>query len=153
MASLGLRCDATDPEGYRCVLIPSHEGRHQWFRCEATDTEGYRCILPPSHPGDHELAWFAKPTTPGATRTARYRGKYERVAAQAEGEAQVLASHHWFPISQTYIPGSWGTGAWVLAFLTLVFLIGIIILAYMIAAKPAGELVVVYEYRPPTSTS
>jgi hypothetical protein len=41
----------------------------------------------------------------------------------------------------------------VLAFLTLVFLIGIIILAYMIAAKPAGELVVVYEYRPPASTA
>jgi len=59
----------------------------------------------------------------------------------------VLASHHWFAVSQTYVPGSWGTGAWVLAFLSLIFLVGIIVLVYMLAAKPAGALVVVYEYR------
>jgi hypothetical protein len=37
-----------------------------------------------------------------------------------------------------------------LAVLTVVFLVGIVVLLYMIATKPAGELVVVYEYRPST---
>jgi len=152
MASQWLRCPATDPEGYRCFGFLSHAGGHQWRRCAWTDPEGYPCFLPPSHPGDHELAWFARPTTPGATRTVRYRGDYEWAAAQAQEEAEELAFHHWFPVSQTYVPGSWGTGAWVLAFLTVIVLVGIIVLVYMLAAKPAGELVVVYEYRPPTPT-
>jgi hypothetical protein len=59
-------------------------------------------------------------------------------AAQAEEEAQELAFHHWFPASQTYVPGTWGKRARVLAFLKV--------------AKPTGELVVVYEYRPARST-
>jgi len=151
MASQWLRCPATDPEGYRCVRFVSHEGNHQWRRCPWTDPQGYPCFLPPSHPGDHELAWFAKPTAAGATRTVRYRGNYEGAAAQADGDARELAFHHWFPVSQTYVPGAWGTGAWVLAFLSLVLLVGIIVLLYMLAAKPAGELVVIYEYRPQTS--
>ncbi|MFI5259602.1 MAG: hypothetical protein ACHQ01_08350 [Candidatus Limnocylindrales bacterium] len=131
----------------------SHQGRHEWQRCAWTDPDGYPCFLPPSHPGDHELAWFARPTTPGATRTVRHQGDYEWAAAEAQEEAEELALHHWFPVSQTYVQGSWGTRAWVLAILSVVILVGIIVLAYMLAAKPAGELVVVYEYRPATSTS
>ena len=145
-----LRCQATDPEGYRCVRFLSHQGPHQWRRCAWTDPEGYRCFLPPSHPGDHELAWFERPTTPGATRTVRYQGEHDWAAAQAEGEAQELALHHWFPISESYVPGSWGVGAWVVGVVTVVLLVGIILLVYLLTTKPAGELVVVYEYRPPT---
>ena len=152
MASQWLRCAATDPEGYRCVRFLSHEGDHEWRRCAWTDPQGYPCFLPPSHPGDHELAWFAKPTTPGATRTVRYRGDREWAAAQAEGEAQELACHHWLPVSQAYVPGSWGRESWILALLTVVLLVGIIILIYMRATKPGGELVVVYEFRPPAPT-
>ena len=137
MASQWLRCPATDPEGYRCVRILSHEGSHERQRCPWTDPDGYPCFLPPSHPGDHELAWFAKPTTPGATRTVRHQGDYEWAATQAQEEAHELAFHNWFPASQTYVPGTSGKGARVRAFLN--------------AAKPAGELVVVYEYRPETS--
>ncbi|MGA2512904.1 MAG: hypothetical protein ABSG37_04735 [Candidatus Limnocylindrales bacterium] len=147
-----LRCPATDPGGYRCALFVSHQGKHQYRRCEWTDPEGYRCFLPPSHPGDHELAWFARPTAPGATRTVRYKGNYEWAAAQAQEEAQELAYNHWFPVSQTYVPGSWGGEAWVLALLTVVLLVGVVALVYMLATKPAGELVVVYEYRPVTPT-
>jgi hypothetical protein len=80
----------------------------------------------------------------------RYQGEHDWAAAQAEGEAQELALHHWFPISESYVPGSWGVGAWVLGVLTVVFLVGIIVLVYLLTRKPAGVLVVVYEYRPPT---
>ena len=46
-----IRCRATDPEGYPCILAPSHTSDHRWARCEMTDEQGYRCILPPHHPG------------------------------------------------------------------------------------------------------
>ncbi len=151
-ANQWLRCPATDPEGYRCVRFLSHQGAHQWRRCAWTDPEGYRCFLPPSHPGDHELAWFARPTPPGTTRTIRYHGTPESAAAQADGDAPELAFHDWFPVSQTYVSGAWGTWAWVLAYLTVVLLIGIAVLVYMRATTPAGELFVVYEYRPSTPT-
>jgi hypothetical protein len=99
---------------------------------------------------DIPASCLRRPTTPGATRAVRHRGNYEWAAAEAEGEAQELAYHHWFAVSQTYVPGSWGTGAWVLAVLAVVILVGIVVLLYMTATKPAGELVVVYEYRPST---
>jgi hypothetical protein len=126
-----VRCHATDAEGYRCVFQPSHEGPHRWGRCEATDAEGYRCILPPSHPGDHELAWFSRPTVPGTTRTTRYHGKYQPAAARAQTDAEMLAAHDWYPVSQQYVPSAWAARLRALGFLS------------------SGELVVVYEYRPP----
>jgi hypothetical protein len=147
-----LRCQAADPEGYRCVRFLSHQGPHQWRRCAWTDPEGYRCFLPPSHPGDHELAWFERPTAPGATRTVRYQGERDWAAVQAEGESQELALHHWFPVSESYIPGSWGTAVWVVGVVTVVLFVGIILLVYLLTTKPDGELVVVYEYRPPAPT-
>jgi len=78
----------------------------------------------------------------------RYKGDPETTAAEAREETEELASHHWYPISQTYGAGSWGAGAWALACLTVVLVVGIFIIVYMLTAKPAGELVVVYEYRP-----
>lgn len=148
MTSQWLRCAATDPDGYRCVRVLSHQGSHLWQRCEWTDPDGNPCFLPPGHPGDHELAWFARPTAPGATHTVQYRGDLTSATAEAEEEAQELAFHHWFPASQTYAPGSWGSGAWALAILGVLVLVGIVALAYMVARKPAGQLVVVYEYQP-----
>jgi hypothetical protein len=127
-----VRCQATDAEGYRCVLVPQHEGPHKWGRCDATDAEGYRCILPPSHPGDHEWAWFARPTAAGAAHVIRYRGQPERASARAQRDIETLAAHYWFPISQKYVPSAWAARVPPLAFLF------------------AGELVVEYEFRPPT---
>lgn len=88
-------------------------------------------------------------TPPGATRTVRYPGKYEDAFAAFQYDATRWAKGYWYPTAQTYVPGSWGCGAWVVAFLAMVILVGLIALAYMIAVRPAGELVVTYEYRPP----
>jgi hypothetical protein len=133
------RCRATDPDGYPCILMPSHRSDHRWWRCEAADAEGYRCILPPHHPGDHELAWYARPTASGATRTIRYRSRSERMPARATWDARVLASHDWFPASQEFVPWSWGLEG------RLPFLAHV--------PRPQGHLVVVYEYRPDSSRS
>ena len=127
-----VRCHEADPEGYRCVLVPQHEGPHKWGRCLATDAEGYRCILPPSHPGGHELAWFARPTDIGDTHTMPYAGRYERASDQARKDMDRLATHQWFPVSRDYVPSALGARLRPLAFLF------------------AGKLVVVYEYRPRT---
>ncbi len=134
MSGQWIRCPAIDTDGYQCVRFATHLGPHQWRRCEWTDPQGYPCILPPSHPGDHELAWFARPTEPGETRTVRYTGRSDLAAAQAEEEARELAGHHWYPASQTYTPGTWGRAAGLMAFLRV--------------PNPRGRLVVIYEYRP-----
>jgi hypothetical protein len=132
-----LRCRATDPEGYPCLLAPSHAGDHRWRRCDATDSQGYRCMLGPHHPGDHELAWFSRPTAPGATRIVRYRSRSELAPAEADRDARVLASHDWHPISRTYVPWSW----WLQSRLPF--------LAHV--PRPLGHLAIVYEYRPGSS--
>lgn len=86
---------------------------------------------------------------PGMTMTRRYRGSYNEATEVFERDRQQLAGQSWVAVSQSYVPGQWGTGAWVAAFALLILVIGIIVLAYMIAVKPDGELVVTYEYRPP----
>jgi hypothetical protein len=115
----------------------SHEGKHRWQLCPWTDAQGYPCFLPPGHPGDHELAWFARPTTAGATRTVRHHGDEESATAEAAEDTKEFAFHHWFPVSQTYASGSRGRGPKVLGFLR--------------SRLSSGELVVVYEYRPEQS--
>ncbi len=85
---------------------------------------------------------------PGATMSVRYAGKYDKAMAAFENDAAEWAQLNWYPTSETYVAGTWGCGAWVLAFLAMVIVVGIIALAYMIATKPAGELIVIYEYRP-----
>jgi len=95
-----------------------------------------------SRPGDRR-----EDLPPVLTRT--YHGKPNEVETQRAADAEVLARSWYFPTSQSYVEGRWSGGAWVLAFLAMVFLIGIIILAYMIAAKPAGTLTVIYERRLP----
>jgi len=134
MTAQWLRCPATDADGLRCVRVVAHQGKHEWQQCDWTDPQGYPCFLPPGHPGAHELAWFARPTTPGATQTVRHQGQEDTATAEAAEDTHEFAFHHWFPISQTYVPRSRARGARLLALLK--------------AEALAGELVVVYEYRP-----
>jgi hypothetical protein len=83
--------------------------------------------------------------------TRRYVGSYRHAVEWFESDSRELGRYNWAVVSQNYVPGTWSLWAWVLAFFALVVLVGILILAYMIAARPPGELVVVYEYRPPAA--
>jgi hypothetical protein len=117
-------------------------------RCGRRNTNGGVCALAKGHPGKHLTE--ARLSARGATKTRRYAGKYEEAMGWFQADAKANAAQYWYPINEQYVPGSWGCGAWVLAFLAMVFLVGILIVAYMIAVRPAGELIVTYEYRPPT---
>jgi hypothetical protein len=86
---------------------------------------------------------------PVLTRT--YHGKPGAVAMLQGADAEALAKRHYYPSSQSYVEGRWSGVAWVLALLACLFLVGILILFYMLADKPAGDLTVIYERRLPQS--
>jgi hypothetical protein len=56
-----------------------------------------------------------------------------------------MAAHGYFPKSETWAPGEWGCGAFIVALLLCFILIGILVFIYMMIVKPAGTLTVVYE--------
>lgn len=84
------------------------------------------------------------------TITRQYRGSPGSATADFQQDAAVLEAQGYYPVSQIYSPGSYGCGAFLLALILFVILIGILIFIYMLIVKPAGTLVVAYEYRPPT---
>jgi hypothetical protein len=67
--------------------------------------------------------------------------------AHYQADAERLASQGYFPVSQSWAPGSYGCGAFLLALLLCVVLIGILVFVYMIIVKPDGTLSVTYEWR------
>ncbi len=58
-----------------------------------------------------------------------------------------MAANGYFPTSQSYAPGSYGCGAFILALILCFLLIGILVLVYMLIVKPDGVLSVTYEFR------
>ena len=87
---------------------------------------------------------------PPPVLTRAYHGKPADVALQQEIDAQALALEHYYPTSENYQAGEWGSGAWALAaLLILAFGLGLLVLIYLVAVKPAGYLTVIYERRVP----
>ncbi len=82
-----------------------------------------------------------------ATKIKIYKGKKEEAAKLFEKNAVTMEKEGYFPISQSYEPGTWGCGAFIVALLLCFILIGIIVFIYMIIVKPEGALTVTYEYR------
>jgi hypothetical protein len=76
-----------------------------------------------------------------------YKGKQGEATAEFQADARVMAAHGYIPVSQTWVPGSWGCGAFLVAALLVVIVVGIIVFIYMLIVKPAGTLTVTYEYR------
>jgi hypothetical protein len=81
------------------------------------------------------------------TVTRQYRGQQTEAAAAMARDAEGMARQGYTPTSQSYSEGSWGCGAWFLAFLAVVLLVGLIALVYMAVNKPDGVLTVTYERR------
>jgi hypothetical protein len=81
---------------------------------------------------------------PVITRT--YRGNSDEIEALRRADADELALQGYYPKAQALVPGSWDVGLWVVAVLLLaVFGLGLFVLIYLIAVKPAGTLSVIYE--------
>lgn len=76
-----------------------------------------------------------------------YKGGQDEATLIFQGDAGVMAAKGYFPTSQSYVPGSYGCGAFILALILCILIIGILILVYMLIVKPDGVLSVTYEFR------
>lgn len=76
-----------------------------------------------------------------------YKGSQSGAARAFQRDAEKLAAQGYYPISQSWAQGSWSCGAFIVALLLAIVLIGILIFIYMLLVKPAGTLTVTYELR------
>ena len=77
----------------------------------------------------------------------RYAGTESESHAAFQKNAVGMAAHSYFPTSQSWAPGQWGVGSFIIAFLLCFILIGFIVFVYMLIVKPSGTLTVTYELR------
>ncbi len=77
-----------------------------------------------------------------------YKGKLTEATRLFQEDVPRMAASGYHPIAQQYQPGSWGCGAFLVAILLWVILIGVLIFLYMVIVKPAGSLVVTYQLQP-----
>ena len=71
------------------------------------------------------------------------RARRDRIRAV---DAEALAARGYTARTESYVNRNWSAGTWLLAFLLFLFVIGILIAAYMVATKPDdGVLTVTYE--------
>lgn len=79
-----------------------------------------------------------------------YKGSQSKATLAFQADAQRQAAAGYFPANQTWAPGSYGCGAFVLAALLAVVVIGLIAFIYMLIVKPPGVLTVTYQRAPGT---
>ena len=80
-----------------------------------------------------------------------YRGTQEFASEQFRKDSALLAASGYYPTAQSWAPGEYGCGAFVLALLLCVILIGFLIFLYMLIVKPDGTLTVTYAFRAPVA--
>ena len=76
-----------------------------------------------------------------------FKGKPEATAQLMRDETARLEPHGYVAVSQQYVQGQWGSGAFLAALVLCVVLIGLLIFVYMRIVKPEGTLTVTYEHR------
>jgi Uncharacterised protein family UPF0547 len=74
-----------------------------------------------------------------------YTGSQDWATALYRADSVKMAAQGYFPTSQTWAPGEWGCGAFLLAVLLCFVVIGIFAFIYMLLVPPAGTLSVTYE--------
>jgi hypothetical protein len=139
---------ATRAEGVMRGHVFTRAGADTWVLAE----DGQLWRLGPGNTTHVEAApSAAMPST--VVRT--YSGKQQAATAAFQGEATVFARHGYVVTSQSWAPGSWGAGAWLLALLLFLVLLGVLIFLYMLIVKPDGTLTVTYtrEARAPTPSA
>lgn len=93
--------------------------------------------------------------TPLAMPTARedpicvrvYKGNLGQASGDAAEHAPYMRQAGYFETNRAYTEGRWGAGAFLIALLLCLFLIGIVMLIALLIVKPDGHLVVTYERR------
>lgn len=88
-----------------------------------------------------------QPEVRSSTIVKTYKGTHDSAMAAFQAEAHKMASEGYVPITQTWAPGTYGCGAFLVALLLCMVLIGIVVFIYMLLVKPPGMLSVTYELR------
>jgi hypothetical protein len=76
-----------------------------------------------------------------------YKGNEAQSRKEFLKDAERKAKKGYVPVSENYTPGKYGVGAFILALLLCLVLIGILVFIYMLIVKPAGTLTVTYELK------
>jgi len=74
-----------------------------------------------------------------------YKGNQQQAMEAFQSDTSKMSAQGYSPISQAWVPGSYGCGSFLVALLLFVILIGILVFIYMLIVKPAGTLSVTYE--------
>lgn len=77
----------------------------------------------------------------------RYSGSHKKATLAYQNHSKNMIRQGYHPVSQSWAPGNYSTGAFIMALLLCLLLIGVFIFIYMILVKPAGILTVTYELR------
>ena len=115
----------------------------------ANQTEGWRAALTRTTAAAVAAVAAAGP----ATIVRMYKGKQADANAAFQQDAAALAGQGYVPTSQSWAPGQWGRGAFMLAVFLFLFLIGILVFIYMLLFKPDGTLTVTYTRQQLASSS
>jgi uncharacterized membrane protein len=81
-----------------------------------------------------------------------YNGNQQQAMIAFQADATKMAANGYFPTAQSWVPGTYGCGAFLLALLLCLILVGILVFIYMIIVKPDGVLSVTYELRSASET-
>lgn len=76
-----------------------------------------------------------------------YCGDQQQATVAFQADAAKMAAKGYFPTAQSWAPGTYGGGAFLLALLLCLILVGILVFIYMLIVKPGGILSVTYELR------
>jgi hypothetical protein len=77
-----------------------------------------------------------------------YRGRTQEEAVRAfQVDATNLSALGYKPVGQQWMQGSWGVGAFIVALLLCLVIVGLFAFLYLLIVKPAGTLTVTYELR------
>ena len=76
-----------------------------------------------------------------------YTGNSESAADDFQRDSIKMGEKGYYPISQSWTPGSYGCGAFIVALLLCFVFIGFLVFVYMLIVKPEGTLTVTYELR------
>ena len=76
-----------------------------------------------------------------------YPGYHEEAVELFQIDAEDLAVHGYVPVAQSYAEGRYAGWYVTLAAILVIFLIGIVLLVYMAATRPPGNLAVTFMLR------
>jgi hypothetical protein len=117
----------------------------------AGDPGGLRYAYPVAGPLHSLVASLVESEPTTVVRT--YRGHQQSDVVPAfQAEAKLFADHGYVPTSQSWAPGQWGCGAFLIALLLAIVIIGLLIFLYLLLIKPDGTLTVVYARQAPAPT-